>query len=113
MSTSPAEANAVNTGTVSTTGPYPESAWQPYITALENTAVANGIIITGQFNGAADAEGIWHNGGYYAYRLQWDQQADAFWLVPLGGTDAGSQVKGDIKLTRTRSPRTSIPRRAR
>ncbi len=99
MSTSPAEANAGNTGTVSTTGPYPDSAWQSYITALENTAVANGIIITGQYNGAADAEGIWHNGGYYAYQLEWDQQADAFWLVPFGTTEISSQVKGDIKLT--------------
>ena len=93
MSTSPSEANDVNTGTVSTGGAYPESAWLPYIGALENTAVANGITISGQFNGAADAAGVWHNGGYYAYQLQWD--GSAFWLVASNT----SQIKGDIRLT--------------
>ncbi len=93
MSTSPSEANDVNTGTVSTGGAYPESAWLSYIGALENTSVANGIVISGQFNGAADAGGVWHNGGYYAYGLEWD--GSAFWLV---ASDT-SQIKGDIRLT--------------
>ena len=95
ISTSPVEANNVNTGTVSTGGAYPESAWLPYIEAL--TSVANGIIISGQYNGAADSEGNWHNGGYYAYQVEWS--GGAYWLVPVSGTLGVSQIQGDIKLT--------------
>jgi hypothetical protein len=95
MSTSPTEANAANTGTVSTTGAFPESVWLPYITALETAAATSDILITGQFNGAADASGYWHNGGYYAYQLQWDAASQTFWLAPL----ANSQIQGYIQLT--------------
>lgn len=95
MSTSPTEANAANPGTVSSTGAFPETAWLPYIQALENNAVASDIVITGQFNGAPDATGVWHNGGYYAYQLQWDATDQSFWLVPL----ASSQIQGDIQLS--------------
>jgi hypothetical protein len=95
MSTSPSEANAANTGTVSTTGAFPENVWLPYIQALETAASTSDILITGLFNGAADASGLWHNGGYYAYQLQWDAATQSFWLVPT----ATSQIQGDIKLT--------------
>ena len=94
LSTSPTEANQVPSNTPSTTGAFPQSVWLPYIEALENTTTASPILITGQFNGGADATGIWHNGGYYAYRLEWDATAGAFWLVPL----ASSQIQGDIEL---------------
>ncbi|MBW4023440.1 MAG: hypothetical protein HIU92_09935 [Proteobacteria bacterium] len=95
LSTSPTEANQVPSGTPSTSGAFPQSAWLPYIAALENTAVASQILITGQFNGAKDASGNWHNGGYYAYQLQWDAATGDFWLAPT----ANSQIQGYIKLT--------------
>jgi hypothetical protein len=95
MSTSPSEANASNTGTVTSTGAFPETVWLPYIQALETAASTADILITGLFNGAADAAGQWHNGGYYAYQLQWDAASQSFWLVPT----ATSQIQGDIKLT--------------
>jgi hypothetical protein len=95
MSTSPSEANAGNTGTVSTMGAFPENVWLPYITALETAASTSDILITGLFNGAADASGVWHNGGYYAYQLTWDAASQTFWLVPT----ANSQIQGAIALT--------------
>jgi hypothetical protein len=95
MSTSPSEANAANTGTVSSTGAFPETAWLPYIQALESAASTSDILITGLFNGAADAAQQWHNGGYYAYQLQWDAASQTFWLVPT----VNSQIQGAIALT--------------
>jgi hypothetical protein len=95
MSTSPSEANASNTGTVSSTGAFPENVWLPYIQALETAASTSDILITGLFNGAADASGQWHNGGYYAYQLGWDAASQTFWLVP----SANSQIQGAIALT--------------
>ncbi|GAB0112739.1 Hint domain-containing protein [Acidisoma sp. C75] len=95
MSTSPTEANPANGGTLTTGGAFPQTAWLPYVDALENTTVASDVLISGQFNGAADAAGIWHNGGYYAYQLQWDGTNGVFWLAPT----ADSQIQGYIKLT--------------
>jgi hypothetical protein len=95
LSTSPTESNLVPADTPSTTGAFPQSAWMPYIAALEDASVASAILITGQFNGGPDAQGIWHNGGYYAYQLQWDATAGVFWLAPT----ANSQIQGYIELT--------------
>jgi hypothetical protein len=95
LSASPTEANQTPSNTPSTTGAFPQSAWLPYIAALENTTTASRILITGQFDGAEDEQGVWHNGGYYAYQLQWDAVAQMFWLVPL----ASSQIQGYIPLT--------------
>jgi hypothetical protein len=51
--------------------------------------------LSGQFNGAPDAGGVWHNGGYFAYQLRWD--GTNFWLDPL----QSSQIEGHIQLTPT------------
>ncbi|MCB8883291.1 Hint domain-containing protein [Acidisoma cellulosilytica] len=93
MSTSPTESNQADTP--ADVGAFPQTAWNAYIAALENTATASDILISGQFNGAPDAQGVWHNGGYYAYQLQWDAAEKIFWLVPL----ADSQIQGYIALT--------------
>lgn len=75
----------------STTDPYPQDGWATYVTAMET--IASDVTITGLFNGAPDASGIWHNAGYYAYTLRWD--GTNFWLVPT----AASQIQGAILLT--------------
>ena len=68
--------------------------WSGYVTSLEGTQ-ASSIELSGQFNGAPDANGVWHNGGYFAYQLQWNGADAAFWLTPL----AGSQIQGAIEIT--------------
>lgn len=89
--TSPTAVN-LTTGTVaSTTEPYAQAGWAPYVAALET--IAPNVTIAGVFNGAADASLVYHNGGYYAYTLQWD--GTDFWLVPL----ASSQIQGAIQLS--------------
>ncbi|GAB0119161.1 Hint domain-containing protein [Acidisoma sp. 7E03] len=87
--TSPTDVN--EPGPVTTTGPYPQADWGPYLTALES--IAPQVTITGQFNGAADATGIWHNAGYYAYSLSFD--GTNFWLSPM----SSSEIQGYILLT--------------
>lgn len=89
MVTSPTDVN--EPGTLTTTGLYPQSAWDPYVTALES--IASDITITGQFNGAPDASGVWHNAGYYAYTLSFD--GTNFWLSPT----SNSEIQGYILLT--------------
>ena len=90
MAASPAEA----VGQGGTAQPFNASDWDGYVTSLEGTAAAN-ISLSGLFNGAPDANNIWHNGGYFAYQLQWDAAHSVFWLAPL----ANSQIQGFIKLT--------------
>lgn len=67
--------------------------WNNYIQSLEVTNP--GITIAGYFNGAPDANNVWHNGGFYSYDLKWD--GTNFWLN--AGTN--SQVKGSIQITPT------------
>lgn len=80
--------------------PFLPADWASYVQSLEGSLAQN-IVISGLFNGAADAgttafpKGVWHNGGYFAYQLQWDGSKGVFWLVPL----ASSQIKGYIELT--------------
>jgi hypothetical protein len=90
MAASPTAVNLPST-IVTTTGAYPQAAWVPYVTALET--IASQVTISGQFNGAPDATGAWHNAGYYAYTLSWD--GTNFWLSP----SANSAVQGYIMLT--------------
>jgi hypothetical protein len=76
--------------------PFSASDWNSFIQALEGPA-ASDIILSGEFNGAEDANGVYHNGGYYAYQLAWDSTDQAFWLEPL----PQSQIKGYIEITPT------------
>jgi hypothetical protein len=92
MAVSPTTAVAKNSGV--TNPPFKAADWTSYISSLEGPQ-ASKIVLSGQFNGAPDGSGIWHNGGYFAYQLNWDSTSKVFWLDPL----ASSQVKGDIKLT--------------
>ena len=96
---------AGSVGTGGTTSPVPNppfqaSDWDGYVMSLEGT-VANAITLSGVFNGATDAatasfpNGVYHNGGYFAYQLQWDQTDGDFWLVPL----ASSQIQGAIRIS--------------
>jgi hypothetical protein len=96
LSTSPTEADNLDSNP---TIAFPASAWLPYIESLEGS-IASGVTITGQFNGAADAAGTYHNAGYYAYALSWVADGSApgggdFWLTP----QAGSQIQGDIEIS--------------
>ncbi|MCB8874248.1 Hint domain-containing protein [Acidisoma silvae] len=94
--TSPTDVNLPGTA-ASTTQPYPQNGWDTYVTALES--IAPSITITGQFLGAPDASGVWHNAGYYAYVLKYID--GDFWLTPEvsdGGTSP-SQIQGSILLT--------------
>jgi len=90
MAVSPTAVNQPGTAP-STTDPYPQDGWAPYVAAMET--IASDVTITGLFNGAPDASGVWHNAGFYAYTLQWD--GTDFWLVPT----ASSQIQGAIQLT--------------
>jgi Hint domain len=90
MAASPAEA----VGQGGTNQPFVASDWDGYVTSLEGTAAAD-VELSGLFNGAPDANNVWHNGGYFAYQLQWDAADSVFWLAPL----PSSQIQGYIKLT--------------
>jgi autotransporter passenger strand-loop-strand repeat protein len=71
--------------------------WLPYLESLEHTS---GIRIAGYFNGATDANGIWHNGGNYAYDLSYvgpGGSSGYFLLTP----EDNSQIKGGIQISVT------------
>jgi hypothetical protein len=70
---------------------YTASDWNPYIAALEG--MASTINVAGYFNGAKDADGVWHNAGFFSYQASWD--GTYFWLEP----QANSQIKGYIRIT--------------
>jgi len=76
--------------------PFAASDWEAYVTSLLDAA-PNEIILDGIFNGAADANGVYHQGGYFAYTLEGvtSDAGDYFWLSPT----ASSQIKGHIKIT--------------
>jgi len=72
--------------------PFQASDWDDYIATLK---VADpGVVITGFFNGAPDANKVWHNGGFYSYSLEWDATKEVFWLSPA----TNSQIKGYIEI---------------
>jgi hypothetical protein len=93
MALSPAESLSLGSN-----GPFKAADWSQYVeriaASLSGSTPAN-IILSGQFNGAPDAGGVWHNGGYFAYQLRWD--GTNFWLDPL----QSSQIGGHIQLTPT------------
>ncbi len=101
MAISPATALANNVGGTS----YSSSNWNPYIAALGassatsagsgGSAGAQQIQIAGYFNGAPDGNQVWHNAGFYSYRVT--SSGDNFVLTP----DANSQIKGAITITPT------------
>jgi len=75
--------------------PFAPSDWSDYLQAIaDNSGGAYGdITIAGFFNGAADANGIYHNAAFYAYTLSWD--GTYFWLDPT----EQSQVQGHVRIT--------------
>lgn len=74
---------------------FQASDWNAYIQSLENTTAASAVTLAGYFNGAPDANGIYHNEAFFSYQLQWDASQNVFWLAPT----ESSNVKGYIKIT--------------
>jgi hypothetical protein len=72
---------------------FSSSDWDAYIASLQTADT--GIAITGFFNGAPDANHVWHNGGFFSYTLEWDAAEETFWLSP----GASSQIQGFIRIT--------------
>lgn len=99
MAISPATAISEN---VSGTN-YQTSNWNNYVTNLQtSTAVSGGaggaagtnqIQITGYFNGAPDGNHVWHNAGFYSYRVTFS--GGNFVLTP----DEASQIQGTITIS--------------
>ena len=93
MAISPA--TAIGEGIAGTN--YSVANWNPYISAVASSGAAtsgsaNQIQLAGYFNGAPDANGIWHNAGFYAYNVTYS--GTNFILTP--GTT--SQIKGTITI---------------
>ncbi|NBN64291.1 DUF4114 domain-containing protein [Pannonibacter tanglangensis] len=76
---------------------YKASDWTAYIDSLKKADT--GITVSGFFNGAEDGNGIYHDAGFFGYRLDWvagtNGQPGHFWLSPT----ASSQIKGHIKIS--------------
>ena len=70
---------------------FAASDWTNYVTSLQ--AAAGNVRLSGWFNGAPDANNVWHNAGYYAYQLSYEN--GYFWLNP----QANSQIKGYIRIS--------------
>ncbi len=73
------------------------SVWQNYVSSIGSNA--SGIEISGFFNGAEDANGTYHNAGYFDYTLSWESGANGgtFYLDPT----ANSQIQGTIEISAT------------
>ncbi|MHA7772683.1 hypothetical protein [Roseibium sp. M-1] len=95
---SPAETLAIyqDPDAPGTPQPFAASDWEAYVTSLLSVQ-PNDIILDGFFNGAADANGVYHQAGYFAYTLEGveSDDGDYFWLSPT----SSSQIKGYIKIT--------------
>ncbi|MDP1747971.1 MAG: hypothetical protein Q8L22_00825 [Reyranella sp.] len=101
MAISPATALANNVGGTN----YSSSNWNNYVTSLGSSSAtsagsfgsagAQQIQIAGYFNGAPDANNVWHNAGFYSYRVT--SSGGNFVLTP----DASSQIQGAITITPT------------
>jgi hypothetical protein len=89
MMLSPAESVAQSAGA------FTNDQWNTYIGSLKDAAAYGKVAWSGWYNGSPDANGIWHNAGFFDYRLSWD--GSNFWLKPT----TGSQIKGDIKISDT------------
>ncbi|MBS9477713.1 hypothetical protein [Ancylobacter radicis] len=104
-------ATAVVPGSGSTS--FQASDWNSYIASLQTPSGTTGVFLSGFFNGAVDANKVYHNAGYYSYELTWDpthQNADStvgtFWLSPTNSQISGystitgySQIQGYIQIT--------------
>ena len=89
MAISPTEAVGLNPPDPA----FSASDWDAYIASLKVSST--GIALSGFFNGAPDANHVWHNGGFFYYTLEWDETHQTFWLSP----GANSQIKGFIRIT--------------
>ncbi|WAC29307.1 hypothetical protein [Ancylobacter sp. SL191] len=92
---------------------FQASDWDSYIDSLQTQSGTTGVFISGFFNGAVDANNVYHNAGYYSYELTWDpthQNLDnttgTFWLSPTDSQVSGystiagfSQIQGYIQIT--------------
>jgi len=81
---------------------FKPSDWSSYIDSLKDSssgAYGNSgtVAISGFFNGAADANGYFHNAGFFSYELEWDVDTSYFWLNPT----EDSQIKGHIRISDT------------
>ncbi|MFO1158651.1 MAG: hypothetical protein U1E60_07415 [Reyranellaceae bacterium] len=78
-----------------TAPPFTSNDWVAYVSQLQSPTTLNQptLKLAGFFNGAPDANGIWHNQGFYDYSLSYD--GTNFWLSPA----ANSQVKGYIQIS--------------
>lgn len=56
---------------------YPVSDWTDYVT--EGFASQYGLLLSGSTNGEVDANGVWHNGQYYSYKIQSVQLGAGTW----------------------------------
>lgn len=56
---------------------YPSSDWTDYVT--EGFASQHDLLLSGSTNGEVDANGVWHNGQYYSYKIQAVQLGDGSW----------------------------------
>ena len=88
MAAGPTDATGANFPTPPAV-PFLSGDWTNYVGALKSSNP--GVTISGWFNGAPDANNVWHDAGYYAYKLSWD--GTYFWLKP----EANSQIKGSIR----------------
>jgi autotransporter passenger strand-loop-strand repeat protein len=77
---------------------YSAGQWSGYISALANSTAtssgnANQMQLAGYFNGAPDANNIWHNAGFYAYDVT---TSGGNMVLTPGPT---SQIQGTITIT--------------
>lgn len=101
MAISPTE----SVGVYGADGAFRPADWDAYIDTLK--VADTGVVLTGSFNGAKDANHVWHNGGFYSYTLEWHpdwypawdttwdpSKKGTFFLVPSGN----SQIQGAIQI---------------
>ena len=94
MAISPATAIANNVAGTN----YAVANWKPYISSVASSGAAtsgsaNQIQLAGYFNGAPDANHVWHNAGFYAYNVTYN--GTNFILTP----GATSQIQGTITIS--------------
>src|SRR6185503_11396630 len=70
--------------------------WNSYVnsTGLKSPAAGRDVTVSGWFSGAPDANGVWHNAGFYSYKLEWDGTNSVYLLKP---TDS-SEIKGTMRI---------------
>lgn len=86
---SPSSALTSTTGSVDNS-PYQFSDWTDYITSLSSS---DDITVAGFFNGATDANGVYHDPGFFSYEMS--VEGNDIWLSPT----ATSEIEKYIKFT--------------